>query len=69
MRSCSTRKSHTCGPRLAPLGLIAIWVFWRAVASLRREWQGNHMQLLLALPVPGWQLVDAKSVAVLLEAV
>lgn len=51
-----------------PLGFIPLWVLWRSFATLRQEWTGNHMYLLLALPIPGWYITSVKVITVFLEA-
>lgn len=45
---------------MLPWGFIGPWTLWRCVATLRQEWPGNHMHLLLALPVPGWYVTSVK---------
>lgn len=52
---------------LMPLQALPFWVIWRAIATWRREWTGNHMLLILSLPVPGWQITSAKLLALFLE--
>lgn len=51
-----------------PLGFIPLWILWRSFATMRQEWTGNHMYLLLSLPVPGWYLASAKVIIVVVEA-
>lgn len=51
-----------------PLGAIPLWLLWRSFSTLRQEWTGNHMYLLLSLPIPGWYIASVKTVVVILEA-
>lgn len=53
---------------LLPLQFVPLWILWRSVSVWRRDYSGNHMLLLLSLPVPGWMLVTVKLLAVVVEA-
>lgn len=53
---------------VVPLGFVPLWLLWRSVATMRQEWTGNHMYLLLTLPVPGWSIASAKVLIVMAEA-
>lgn len=52
-----------------PAGAIPFWLLWRSYSSLRQEWTGNHMYLLLSLPTPGWYITSVKAIVVTLEVV
>lgn len=56
------------GLGVLPIGFVPLWLLWRGFAVMRQEWIGNHMHLLLALPVPGWAVAASKAVVVMLEA-
>lgn len=56
------------GLSMAPTGAIPLWLLWRSFSTLRQEWTGNHMYLLLALPIPGWYIASVKAFVVMLEA-
>lgn len=49
-------------------GFIPFWALWRTYYSLRQEWTGDHMYLLLSLPVPGWYITSTKLLIAALEA-
>lgn len=51
-----------------PLGFVPMWMLWRTYYSFRQEWTGDHMYLLLSLPVPGWYITSAKLIAAFLES-
>lgn len=51
-----------------PMGAIPLWLLWRSFSTLRQEWTGNHMYLLLALPIPGWYIASVKALVVVVEA-
>lgn len=53
---------------LLPLGVIPFWVAWAGFQSVRAEWNGDHAQLLLTLPVPYWQIHGVKLLAIWLQA-
>lgn len=48
-------------------GFIPFWALWRTYYSLRQEWNGDHMYLLLSLPIPGWYITSTKLIVALLE--
>lgn len=52
---------------LAPSGFIPFWALWRSFYGLRQEWNGDHMYLLLALPIPGWYVTSTKMLSTLIE--
>jgi len=56
------------GLSLIPLGLIPFWAMWAGFQSVRAEWNGDHAQLLLTLPVPFWQVQGVKLLAIWLQA-
>ena len=49
------------------MGFVPFWALWRTYYSLRQEWTGDHMYLLLSLPVPGWYITGSKLIVALLE--
>lgn len=49
-------------------GFIPFWALWRTYYSLRQEWTGDHMYLLLSFPVPGWYLTSTKLLVAFIEA-
>lgn len=49
------------------LGFVPFWALWRTFFSFRQEWNGDHMYLLLSLPVPGWYITSTKLVVALVE--
>lgn len=57
------------GLAAVPLGFVPLWMYWRSVATMRQEWTGNHMYLLLSLPVPGWYIAASKVLIVMAEAI
>lgn len=52
---------------LSLLGFVPFWALWRTYYSLRQEWTGHHMYLLLALPIPGWYITASKLIVALVE--
>lgn len=54
-------------PTVALMGFVPFWALWRTYYSLRQEWTGDHMYLLLALPIPGWYITASKLIVALLE--
>jgi ABC-type transport system involved in multi-copper enzyme maturation permease subunit len=50
-----------------PFGIIPLWALLDGFLTFRREWQGNHMYLLLSLPVKGWHLTTAKFITTAME--
>lgn len=50
-----------------PFGFVPLWVLSRGLSTLRQEWAGNHMYLLLSLPIPGWYIAGAKVLVVTVE--
>lgn len=56
------------GLAVMPIGAIPLWLVWQSISTLRTEWRGNHMYLLLALPIPGWYIASVKVLIVMLEA-
>lgn len=53
---------------LLPLVVIPFWAAWAGFQSVRAEWNGDHAQLLLTLPVPYWQIQGVKLLAIWLQA-
>lgn len=51
-----------------PLAIIPFWAVWAGFQSVRAEWNGDHAQLLLTLPVPYWQVQGVKLLAIWLQA-
>lgn len=52
-----------------PFGFVPLWLLWRSFATMRQEWSGNHMHLLLSLPIPGWYIAATKLLTVIAETV
>ncbi|MCR4401467.1 MAG: hypothetical protein NUW12_01605 [Firmicutes bacterium] len=52
-----------------PLGIMYLYALFSGTASFSQEWHGNHMHLMLSLPVRGWQIFSAKALSTLCEAV
>lgn len=52
---------------LAPLGFVPFWALWRTFYSFRQEWTGDHMYLLLSLPIPGWYVTSTKLIVAMIE--
>ncbi|NLU43158.1 MAG: hypothetical protein GXX08_13275 [Firmicutes bacterium] len=50
-----------------PIMLIVFWSFLATVLRLRQEWEGNHLHLILGLPVRGWYVTGSKAFATLVE--
>jgi len=48
-------------------GFVPFWALWRSFYSLRQEWNGDHMYLLLAFPIPGWHITSAKMLTTIIE--
>ena len=57
------------GLSVLPITIVIFWSFLSAVLRLRQEWDGNHVHLILPLPVPGWYITGAKVLATLLEII
>lgn len=55
------------GLAVATLGFVPFWALWRTFYSFRQEWNGDHMYLLLSLPVPGWYATSTKLVVAMVE--
>ncbi|BAS26110.1 hypothetical protein [Limnochorda pilosa] len=55
------------GLSLIPLGLLPFWSLWAGFQSVRSEWSGDHAQMLLAFPVPYWQVQATKLLAIWLQ--
>lgn len=51
-----------------PLFVIPFWAVWAGFQSVRAEWNGDHAQLLLTLPLPYWQVHGVKLLAIWLQA-
>ena len=52
---------------MSSLAFLPFWALWRSFYGLRQEWTGNHMYLLLALPVPGWYITSTKLLVAVVE--
>lgn len=52
---------------LMTLGFLPFWALWRTYYSLRQEWTGDHMYLLLSLPIPGWYITSTKLLVAMVE--
>ena len=50
-----------------PVTFFPLWLIWRSVQTLRLEWRDDTIYTLLALPVPGWQIMLAKLVSLCME--
>ena len=55
------------GLGIATLGFVPFWALWRTFYSFRQEWTGDHMYLLLSLPVPGWYMTSTKLIVAMIE--
>lgn len=55
------------GLGMATLGFVPFWALWRTFYSFRQEWTGDHMYLLLSLPVPGWYMTSTKLLVAMVE--
>lgn len=63
------RPDMIVGLTFLPLLLIAFWALLSPFLKLRQEWDGNHVHLILVLPVPGFYITGAKALATLIEAI
>lgn len=50
-----------------PTAFFPLWLIWRSFQTLRSEWREDTVYTLLALPVPGWQVMLAKLVSLCVE--
>ncbi|HHT36380.1 MAG TPA: hypothetical protein GX019_04305 [Firmicutes bacterium] len=50
-----------------PLTFLPIWLMWQTYQTLRVEWREKTTYTMLLLPVPGWQIMLSKLVALLIE--
>lgn len=58
-------------PALAwmPIGLLYFYALFSGITSFSREWRGNHMYLMLSLPLRGWEIFGAKVLSTMCEIV
>lgn len=52
-----------------PMGLLQFYALFSGITSFSQEWRGNHMHLMLSLPVRGWQIFSAKVLSTMCEIV
>jgi len=50
-----------------PLVFLPLWLLWQSFQTLRSEWREDTVYTLLVLPVPGWQVMTAKLLAIWIE--
>ncbi len=50
-----------------PLVFLPLWLLWQSFQTLRSEWREDTVYTLLVLPVPGWQVMAAKLLAIWIE--
>ena len=50
-----------------PLVFLPLWLLWQSFQTLRTEWREDTVYTLLVLPVPGWQVMLAKLLAIWIE--
>jgi len=50
-----------------PLMFLPLWLLWQSFQTLRSEWREDTVYTLLVLPIPGWQVMLAKLLAICLE--
>ena len=52
-----------------PLVMIPFYAVLRVILDLRSEWAEDTIQLLVSLPVRGWQVLGAKGLAIITEVI
>ena len=52
---------------MLPITFFPLWVDWRSLQTLRSEWREDTINTLMALPVPGWQVMLSKLIGLCVE--
>ena len=52
---------------ILPITFFPLWLVWRSLQTLRSEWREDTIYTLMALPVPGWQVMLSKLIGLCVE--
>ena len=68
-RTAKWQEELVAGLAWMPLALLHFYALFSGTMSFSQEWRGNHMHLVLSLPVRGWQILSAKTLSTFCETV